>query len=65
MKNEHFYMIFLEGGNAPTFAHETLDSAITEAKRLAKLTGKKAYILESVKSVQLHEFDIEDINMPF
>lgn len=60
-----FYMIYVEGGNAPTFTHTTIDTALEEAKRLAKLTGKKAYILEAVKSVQLHEFDIQNLTIPF
>lgn len=55
-----FYMVYLEHGGAPTFKHTILDNAITEAKRLSQQTGRKAYILESIKSVEYTNFIIED-----
>lgn len=42
-----FYMIYLEGGGAPTYQHDNRESAKAEAKRLAKLHGRPAYILEA------------------
>jgi len=38
------------------YKHPTPESATIEAKRLAKEYGKKAYILASIKSVELIEF---------
>jgi hypothetical protein len=41
-----FWMIYLDGGGAPTAKHPTLSSATHEAHRLAKETGRQAFILE-------------------
>lgn len=66
-----FYMIFLEGCAHPTYKHETLESAEKEAKRLATLFGKKAYILCTVKSIEDRQYKVEDCrpeevdNLPF
>jgi len=68
MSNE-FYMVFLENGGAPTFKHPKLNLAESEAKRLAKQTGKKAYVLCSLKSFEINEFKTEDLrpteDLPF
>lgn len=53
-------MVYLSNGNNPTYLHMTLKGAETEAQRLSKLTGKKAYVLCSLKSFQISEFVIED-----
>lgn len=53
-------MVFVEGGNPPTYKHHDLESAETEAQRLAKLTNKKVYVLTTIKSYKLSEFYIED-----
>lgn len=64
-------MIFLEGCAHPTYKHETLESAETEAKRLATLFGKKTYILCTVKSIEDTQYKVEDCrpnevgNLPF
>lgn len=50
-----FYMVFVEGCATPACKHDSLDSAEKEAKRLATLLKKKAYVLCTIKSV-------EDIN---
>lgn len=60
MENQHFFMVFLENENTPTYRHATLDGAEQEAKRLSKLYGKKAYVLCSLKSFEIVEFKIED-----
>ena len=39
-----FYMVFVEGGATPACKHDSLDSAEKEAKRLATLLKKKAYV---------------------
>ena len=58
---EKFYMVFMEGGHTPTYKHETLEKAITEAKRLAKTHEKKTYILATIKSFELDIFKVEDV----
>lgn len=70
MESKGFYMIYLEGGNNPTFKHSTFESADIEAKRLAKKYGRKAYILSTLKSVEIDVFkEIDcrpnDCEMPF
>jgi hypothetical protein len=61
MQNETFFMVFVAGSNQPNWQHATLESAETEAKRLSKLLNRKAYILCTIKSVQLNEFLVEDL----
>ena len=48
-----FYMVYLENERTPTYKHPNIESAKTEAKRLARTYGKKAYILVSIKSIEL------------
>lgn len=60
MKNQHFFMVYLEEESTPTYRHVTLDGAEQEAKRLAKKYGKKAYVLCSLKSFEVNEFTIKD-----
>ena len=55
-----FYMVFVEGGNSPTYRHTSEESAEKEAKRLATLTKKKVWVLATVKSFELDFFKIED-----
>jgi hypothetical protein len=61
MENTSFYMVFVEGQQTPTYKHTSLESAETEAKRLARTLKKKAIVLASIKSIELHEFNIEDL----
>jgi len=60
MKNKPFFMVFLENESTPTYKHDTIESAETEAKRLSKLHKKKAYVLFTLKSFELSEFTIQD-----
>ena len=60
MATQPFFMVFLEGGSPPSFKHQTLLSAETEAKRLSKQLGKKAFVLCSLKSFEVVEFSVED-----
>ncbi len=55
-----FFMVYVEYGNTPTAKHTSLESAEAEAKRLAKMTNKKAYVLCTLKSFEINEFAIED-----
>lgn len=60
MKNPCFFMVFIENGGAPTYRHATLNLAEQEAKRLAKLTGEKAFVLCSLKAFEVIEFKESD-----
>jgi len=53
-------MVYVDGNNAPVVRYSVMSLAETEAKRLAKLTGKKAFVLASIKSIEVNEFKIED-----
>lgn len=61
------FLVYLENERAPLFVHVTYESAITEAKRLAKAHNKKAYVLMSIATVKLNEFEIEYLGdeLPF
>lgn len=64
-----FYMVFLENERTPSYKHNTLSSAETEAKRLSKTYGKRAYVLCSIKSFEIVEFKEMDLrpdnDLPF
>jgi len=60
MKNQCFFMVYLQDGQTPTFRHSTIDGAEQEAKRLSKQFGKKAWVLCSLKSFEIVEFKVED-----
>lgn len=57
---ETFWMVFAEGGNTPTYKHSSQQSAEIEAKRIAKLSGKKVFVLCTVKSYMVYQFTEED-----
>lgn len=54
-------MVFLEGGNTPSYRHETLESAEKEAKRLSELHKRKAYVLCTIKSIKYTAYDEVDL----
>lgn len=56
MRHESFFMVVVDGGESPKYKHPNFDSAQTEAKRLAKITGRPAYVLQSILKVELSEF---------
>lgn len=64
-----FYMVFVENAGSPTYKHDCIETAEAEAKRLAKLTGYKAYVLCSLKSFRIREFEVQDLrpdyDLPF
>ena len=47
-----FWMIVVDGGNAPTKRHTSLVLAREEAERLASKEGRRAHILESTTYCQ-------------
>jgi len=59
--NNTFFMVFVENENTPTHKHFSLNDAEIEAKRLSKLLKKKAYVLATIKSLEINEFTIEDM----
>lgn len=70
MKEYEFFMIYVEGESSPTFKHLSYESAVTEAKRLARAFKKKVYILHATKYFELNEFKEvnliqEDPDVPF
>lgn len=60
--NKTFWMIYVEGGHTPTYKHSTYESAMAEAKRLAELTNKPAYILVTDTMVELDKFRLTSLN---
>lgn len=68
MSDFKFYMIYLEGKSSPTYKHQTIESALAEAKRLCEMHNCKAYILGSVSSVEIDKFKVTplcDHDLPF
>lgn len=47
-----WWVVVVTGGGAPTVAHSTYTSALDEATRLSKKTGKVAYVMQAVSTVQ-------------
>ena len=60
--NETFWMSYVEGENPPRFKHCSYESALAEAKRLAELTGKPAYILVTDTKIELNKFKLTSLN---
>lgn len=42
------WIVWVEGKDVPRFKHQTLESAITEAKRLVSIGCANAYVFEMV-----------------
>ena len=56
MSTGQFYMCYVQGGNSPTREHETYESAVKEANRLAlqnSAKNLKVYVLKPVAIVEL------------
>lgn len=60
--NRTFWMIYVEGGQAPTYKHSTYESALAEAKRRAEITNKPAYILVTDTKVELNKFSLTSLS---
>lgn len=54
-KSSPLFMVYVDGGWKPKFKHDDMTSAENEAKRLALITGRKAYVLCSLKSYEVRE----------
>ncbi len=46
--HQKFWMVYVEGGNAPAHKHWSLEQASNECDRLATRTSKSVYVLEAV-----------------
>ena len=61
MNRKHeFYMLYVEGGQSPTYKHNNLEDAKKEAERLADLTHKPVYILVTQYCVELQKYQYSD-----
>lgn len=54
-------MIYVEGKDSPTIKHESYDSAIYEAERLARKTKKQVYILQAIQKVEICDLKITQL----
>lgn len=63
MNKKQFYMVYLEEGRTPVFKHESYESALKEARRLAKEHERKAYVLGTITSVELSLFKEECVTV--
>lgn len=59
-RENFFFMVYLEGERSPVYKHDSLTSAENEAKRLAELHNRKAYVLCSIKSFEVNKFMVKD-----
>ena len=59
--NKKFFMIYVEGKDSPTIKHESYDSAIYEAERLARKTKKQVYVLEAIQKVEICDLKITQL----
>ncbi|MBO4550860.1 MAG: hypothetical protein J5733_09030 [Bacteroidaceae bacterium] len=60
--DETFFMLYVEGGGAPTYKHLNYPTALAEAKRLAAKTEQPVYILEAHSKVELNKFNITQLS---
>lgn len=54
-------MIYVEGKDSPTIKHESYDSVIYEAERLARKTERQVYILEAIQKVKICDLQITQL----
>lgn len=55
---EQFWMVYGIGKKSPTYRHDSLNSALAEAKRLARENpGLTFVVLEAVGAIVKREFD--------
>jgi len=66
MKKEvGFYMIYLDGGGAPSYQQDNYERALIEAKRLSRTHNRKAYVLKTKTSVMIKDdFDVLKLGKP-
>ena len=47
-EEETFWMVYCDGGTAPTIKHNSYDGAFKEANRICSKEGKPVYVLKAV-----------------
>lgn len=57
---KQFFMIYMEGGGAPTFKHGTEVEANNEAKRLTERFGRKTYVLSAIRSFEMKVNELKE-----
>jgi len=60
MKNQHFFMVYIEEERIPFHRHSSLKGAEEESEILSKQYGKEAFVLFSMKSFGVNKFKVED-----
>jgi hypothetical protein len=66
-----YWLVWREGGEAPTYRHPDEDSATTEAERLSKLNPGKPFVVLcpvsriTAESLKVENFDPTDDGIPF
>lgn len=54
-----FFMVYVEGENAPVVKHDTREKADQEAQCLANKYGKKAHVMESITTNEPDEINVK------
>ena len=73
MEPSPFYMVYRQGGGAPTFKHDSFEKAQAEAARIAQLApGCDVYVLGALERVkwplpvlEREAFSLRDDLIPF
>lgn len=65
MSNKPFWMVYGMGQGGPTYRHHSLESAKTEATRLARANpGVQFFILETIGTVEKVDVVFTDLRVP-
>lgn len=61
-----FWMVWRDGGNAPTYQHWQKSTALAEAERLARLTpGKVFFVMKTTAAVCAPVAEIQHVKLVF
>ena len=63
MKNRSFWMVYVDGGEPPTFIHAKKEDAVMEAQRLAAKTKKFVYLMRAIEGYRLQESPVVKVNL--
>jgi hypothetical protein len=56
MREQSFWMVYVDGASYPTKKHDFQSSAEVEARRLAKKLKTRVYVLEAKKSIAFEAY---------
>lgn len=48
-----FYMVYVEGASTPSVKHVEYQAALSEARRLAIVTGRQTYVLAAMNVIKV------------